>query len=483
MSSRRSLKWRIQIWHGTILAVVISVFATALYVQQRWSRLQNIDDELSAAVEVLSETLNARGKAGADPGFNGLGVPDTFAPRRYRDPHEAPFYIVWGESMKGSAIADASPHAPSHSVPSMSVRARPGSFHRFRNIGSYREAYTSGPRDTVILVGRDVRADMEDLWSLLLLLVAIGLTVFGLGLLGGWFLAMKAVAPIATISEVASDISEIDLGDRIDGSQMDSEFEQLATTLNQTFGRLETAFAQQTQFTSDASHELRTPLSVIRMHQELALSKDRSAGEYREALETCHYSTVRMTSLLESLLSLSRLDANGLELRRTEFDLKQLAEEATGNVRVLADAKETSIAVRGEPTLVVADRDRIGQVLTNLLTNAVTYSSDSSTVIVTVNSTADKSCVTVADTGPGIPKEHLDRIFDRFYRAESDRSREVGGSGLGLSICRTIIERHGGWISVESEVGVGSQFSFQLPLSTASTEENQPTLQSWRIRI
>jgi heavy metal sensor kinase len=312
-------------------------------------------------------------------------------------------------------------------------------------------------------VGRDLGPDLADIHNLLLLLTGIGCTVFALGLTGGWILSRRSVRPIRKISKVAAEISEQDLSARIDGSEMDLEFEELSTTLNDTFDRLETAFQQQVQFTADASHELRTPLSVIRMHQELALSKQRSAKEYRAALETCQRSTARMTSLVESLLSLSRLDANGQHLRLQKENLADIVDEVVQATRLLAKAKRISVRSETVPALINGDRGRLGQVLTNLITNAIAYTADGGLIEVSIAVDGDHVVTAVADSGEGIAEEHLSRIFDRFYRVESERSREIGGSGLGLAICKAIVEAHGGTILVESTVGAGSVFSVQLP--------------------
>jgi two-component system, OmpR family, sensor kinase len=499
----RSLRWRIQIWHAIILATVIVVFASAMYMQQRQSRFQTIDNELTAAVEVLVGKLQAAPPAALqsflfeeryeprtnrdDPGGErfenrrnertddrrdgqlreldklnaDLHLPNTFAGRRFRSANEEPYFVIWrddGVAAKTSAFASV-PVPPSINDYQDDRRQQ------LRDRDYFREAFALGPPGMVVLVGRDIGADMNDLSNLMWLLVGTGGVVFALGLAGGWLLSRNSVKPIEEITRVASDISERNLSDRIGATDMDSEFAALAGTLNATFARLESAFAQQAQFTADASHELRTPLSIIQMHHELALSKERTSDEYREVIATCQRATSRMNSLVESLLTLARVDADGLTLAVDRIDLAPVIGESIDHTQPLAAAKQIIVTPRLDSTFVSADRNRLAQVVTNLLTNAIAYSPQQSGILVSLEQDADDAIVTVADTGFGIPSEDLSNIFQRFYRVDKERSRDSGGSGLGLSICQTIVEAHGGSISVESQPGIGSTFRFRLPRS------------------
>jgi heavy metal sensor kinase len=472
----RSLRWRIQIWHAAILAVVIVAFAALMYWQQRRNRFQEIDSELSAAVEVLVGKLQAAPPSALQQLANGqtdsqdsedfqnlvdnLRVPETFAPRRVRHQFEAPYFAIFrddGSNILSTCLDD------SLAYPRTSREFDRDRGTWFRNRGEYREAYAVGPSATLVLTGRFIGKDLADLHRFLALVVGSGCVVFAIGLLGGWILSRKSIEPIGDISNVASEISAHDLGRRIDVSMMDSELAELATTLNDTFARLETAFQQQSQFTADASHELRTPLAVLRMHQELALSKPRTPEQYREAMETCQRATQRMTSLVESLMLLARFDSKESEPDKTNFDIASTIASVAQAVEPLAAARQIEITPDAQSAIVCADSEQIARVLTNLVTNAINYSSEGGAVRIRAQQTDQATRVTVADDGPGISAADAAKIFDRFYRVGQDRARDPGGSGLGLSICKSIIHSHGGSIGVDSEPGKGSSFWFTLP--------------------
>jgi two-component system, OmpR family, sensor kinase len=238
----------------------------------------------------------------------------------------------------------------------------------------------------------------------------------------------------------------------------------LAGVLNSTFARLEAAFAQQAQFTSDASHELRTPVSVILTQTQTALSRERPSSEYREALEACERAARRMRNLTESLLQLARLDAGQETMKRERFDLARIARECVEMVGPLAAERKIRIQSDLPPTECLGDHDRISQVVTNLLTNAIHFNRDQGEVHLSARAEADAVFFAVADTGQGIPAEDIPHLFERFYRAEKSRSRIQGRNGLGLAICKAIIDAHGGSIEVSSQPGVGSTFTVKLPL-------------------
>ena len=294
---------------------------------------------------------------------------------------------------------------------------------------------------------------------LALWLVAAGTTVLLLGLAGGWWVATRAIRPIEAISATAVKIAGGDLSHRINAADTDSELGRLAGVLNSTFARQEAAFAQQAQFTSDASHELRTPVSVILSQTQVALSRERPSSEYREALEACERAARRMRNLTESLLQLARLDAGQETMKRERFDLSRVVRDCVEMVRPLAT--ERGIQIQSDvPSLeCVGDAERIGQVVTNLLTNAIHFNREKGEVRLSARAEGDVVLLAVADTGQGIPAEDLPHLFERFYRADKSRSRIQGRNGLGLAICKAIMDAHGGGIEVSSQPGAGSTFT------------------------
>jgi signal transduction histidine kinase len=241
---------------------------------------------------------------------------------------------------------------------------------------------------------------------------------------------------------------------------------QLAAVLNRTFDRLDHAFNQQVQFTADASHELRTPLSVILTQVQLALSRERSGAEYRESLGICQRAAERMRSLVNALLDLARLEAGGFDLTREDCDLQRVAEEALELVAPLAAQKRAVLRRAIEPIRLKADGAKLGQVMVNLLQNAMQHNACGVEVSLSLQPSDGFAVVRVSDNGAGLPAEVLPRLFDRFYRVDQSRSSATGGSGLGLAICKAIVEAHGGAIRVESQPGTGTEFQVLLPLET-----------------
>jgi heavy metal sensor kinase len=341
-----------------------------------------------------------------------------------------------------------------------------------RTRGTNREAVRYGPFFTRLVVGKSLEPEYAELRRLAWLLAAAGAGVLVMGLAGGWVLSKRAVRPIGKITRVAEEVSASSLSQRIEMKEIPSEFASLASVLNDTFARLEAAFAQQVRFTADASHELRTPLSVIHTHAQLALSRERSAEEYKNTIATCLRASNRMKSLVDSLLLLASADAGRLTLDPQPFDLRDVVEECVALVAPLGEERRVEVRVepaagaaegRGGEAEVEADAARISQVIINLLSNGIRYNWEGGSVTASVSTDADFVVLSVADTGVGIPPEHQVHIFERFYRVDKARSREVGGSGLGLAICKNIVDAHGGTIGFESGKEGGTVFTVRLP--------------------
>lgn len=331
-----------------------------------------------------------------------------------------------------------------------------------RTRGEYREIIHAGLRGEWIIVGGSPAQVEAANRRLAWIFAGTGLGVLILGLGAGWILTGRAIRPIDDISETAARISTGNLDERIDHKHMDRELGALAAVLNETFGRLEASFERQKQFTGDAAHELRTPVTVILSQAQLALRGERDTAEYREALEACERAARRMRNLTESLLVLSRLDTDTEPLANTPVDLAEIARDGVELLQPLAH--EHSVTVRGDfasaPS--VGDRQRLGQILTNLVTNAFQHSSPGSEVHVTTSSNGSSVTLQVSDQGPGIPSKHLTHIFDRFYRTDDSRNRRSGGAGLGLAICKAIADAHHATLSVESTVGKGTTFTLRM---------------------
>ncbi len=400
-----------------------------------------------------------------------LRLPVALQPRDGDLPHDAAYFVVWRPN---GAVLKAVPDSPETKSLTMPViREAAADEIAYRPRGLVREAYGHGPQRTSILVGKPIGREMAELSSFAWRLAGSGGLALAIGLAGGWLISRGIVRPIAKIATTAEAISANNLSGRIDTPRLDSELVGLARVLNEMFSRLEAQFARQTRFTADASHELRTPVALLHSQIELALKRERSPEEYREALETCQRATSRMRSLLDGLLTLARADAGHLSLAFQHVALIELVEEVVD--QHLSDAERghvtLSTALPDEPVVVMGDPVFLSRVLANLLSNAIRHTAEGGTIQISLTiGTNREAILTVADTGCGIPVEDQSKIFERFYRADKARSRTSGGSGLGLAICKSIVDAHSGTISFTSRLRAGTTFVVHIPMLAAKDE-------------
>src|SRR3984957_1827655 len=305
-------------------------------------------------------------------------------------------------------------------------------------------------------------ARFEELAVAPLLAVPIVLALAGLG---GYLLAKRALAPLEQMTSHAEEITSERLHERLPTGEVDDELGHLARVFNNLLARLEQSFEQLRRFTADASHELRTPLTAIRSVGEVALQKDGTREEYRDTIGSMLEEVNRLTELVDSLLTISRADAGRIQLHPTVFSAMDLAREAAGLFEVLIEEKDQRITVAGhEGITVTGDRVFLRQALVNIIHNAVKFSPAGGAIAVRVHEeSAGGIRVEVSDSGPGIGREHSEKIFDRFYRVDESRSREAGGAGLGLSIALWAVRVHGGDIHMLSTQGRGCTFQICLP--------------------
>jgi heavy metal sensor kinase len=316
---------------------------------------------------------------------------------------------------------------------------------------------------------------------LLTLLLAAPVAILA-ALVGGALLARRAIRPVEQIAATAQRITAQSLNERIDLSEADVELERLAESFNQMVTRLENSFNQIRQFTADASHELRTPLTILKGETQVALRGPLSADECKRVLRSRGEELERMARIVDDLLTLSRADSRAAELDFQTVDLSDLVIESCERLRSYAEAGLLSLVVEDvAPVEVRGDGVRLRQMIRNVLENAIKYTPEGGEIKVRLSQEGEDCCkLTIADTGIGIPADSLPRIFDRFYRVDKARSRERGGSGLGLSIVKWVVEAHEGTISVESERGKGSVVTIVLALDSPMKISSDAHLGKWR---
>jgi len=301
------------------------------------------------------------------------------------------------------------------------------------------------------------------------LLIFAGLMLLAASAVGYW-LSRRALAPVDALTRTARSISGVNLSSRLERLNTGDEVQRLSDTLNEMLGRIETAFLRVSQFTADASHELRTPISLIRTEAEIALRKLRDPAEYQEALSHILHEAERTSALVEKLLSLAREDAGreSLDMRRLDLGdtVREVANDwhhvmATHQLRFTENLAAREVCIAG-------DKTAVSRLLNILLDNAVRYTPSTGSVELALETKDETAVIAVRDSGIGISNEDRHRIFERFYRADKARSRELGGAGLGLAIAQWIVEQHRGSITVVSSPGKGSEFIVELPMSPAN---------------
>jgi two-component system OmpR family sensor kinase len=504
MKISKSIKWRLQIWYGLILVAVLAGFGFTAYHLESNQQFDRIDNELHRRIGALANSLHH--PPPHHPGFDfDRPPPDQMdqPPDRDRpelhenassgnrpppafhlspedahffdasDPHAFYFKITHLSMHGDTEIASstnfpkepAQVHYPSPMPENMMTPPqsppRPPLVETYKN---YRETSEMLPSGDLIQIGCSITPELHELKITALRLAVFGGVILLFGLAGGWWFVGRALRPISEISSAATKISGGNLSERINVAEAESELGQLANVLNSTFARLETAFAQQRQFASDAAHELRTPVAVILTQTQATLNRERDAAGYKQTLEACQRAAQRMRKLIESLLALARLDAGQEVLKHLPFDLSKTVDESITLVKPLALERGIKIIAELEPLEISGDSERLAQVATNLLANAIQYNQPDGEVRVTLKSENGLAVLTVTDSGQGISAEDLPRVFERFYRADKSRTG-AGNTGLGLAICQAIVTAHAGTIEVSSQEHMGTTFTVRLPVT------------------
>jgi signal transduction histidine kinase len=282
---------------------------------------------------------------------------------------------------------------------------------------------------------------------------------------GVWWITRKSLKPLQDVADAAEEIHAKTLSQRLPQPAAQDEIGRLVLVLNDTFDRLERSFSQATRFSSDASHELKTPLTIMRGEIESALQTGSCSPETESLLDSLLDQTQRLSSITDKLLLLSRADARALTLKKEAVDFSAMSHDLVEDAEILGKQRKITTKAEISPVVIVwADKSYVRQALLNLLDNAVKYNVESGAVSISLTKSGSLAMFRIANTGQEIPKDRANRIFERFYRAETSRGGDVVGAGLGLSICREIVLAHGGRIWLERpEVG-WTAFVFTLPV-------------------
>jgi two-component system, OmpR family, sensor kinase len=469
-----SLRSRLALWYGGVTGVVVLLVTLLTYALHTRAHYDDLDHMLAgAAAHVAAEYLSATtpedrlGYVQTPPSpavvlrvYEGLHL--LFAsPEAVLAPAADPWEVMEGSrEIPVDPLVDAAPSfAP--------IEYEVGAFGLAVGTDGQRWRLYAMPLagDEVLLAATPldrVDASAERFRQLVPLLTALGATA---GLLAGCLVAGSALRPVAVMTATADRIARSrDFEHRVPEASAQDELGELASTFNAMLASLEESYRSQKQFVADASHELRAPLTAIQGNLELVRRHPTmAAAEREEAINEASREASRLSMLVADLLSLARADS-GMPLRHERLELDRVLLEAVAQSHHLARGQSLEVAAP-HPVQVVGDRDRLKQLILIVLDNALKYTPPGGKVSVSLQVTGNKALLEVQDTGIGINREDLPRVFERFFRADPARQRDKGGTGLGLPIARWIVDQHGGAIKLASSPGRGTRAVITMPVS------------------
>lgn len=486
----RSIRWRLTFGYALALILTMVAFGATLYLAQQRASLRSFDKRLEQRLQLEAE-LSARY---LDESHRVLGplVSYTRSVRGAPDslPTLEPTIASYFESIQDYLVladregrvlfsTDAASALPIASFERLGgllqpppTEVRRGSITFDPRTGPARYLVLpitgAGPELAAVLVAAPTSTTLLDVEALLSSMLVIAPLILGTSLLLGYWVAGRNLRPLgAMVSELEAMRDGQSLHRRLAVERSGDEVARLGAAVNRMIERLERSFAALHRFTAEASHELKTPLMVLRAGVERALRNPGTPPESLQALDEALDQVNWMAELMDSLLTLARADEGRLPLAVEDFDLRELLAEASETASMLAENAALSVqsSMPEVPVPVQADRNRIRQLLLNLVTNAVKYTPAGGEVAIGLEAQPENVVLTVADSGIGIAAGDLPHIFDRFWRADPARSRagESPGTGLGLAITKWVAEAHGGTITVQSRPGRGTLFTVTLP--------------------
>ena len=463
----KSIRSRLTAWYILLLGIILILFSVFLNYFLSKRLYESVDNSLTVSATVVATSAVMKFNRSPLPGL------DQFFEQFMGAGNLNKFYRIYdgsGNIGSRSNNIDASKFPLSQEAYADALSGT-NSYETFLVDGKHPIRVITMPilREkklvNLVQVGTSLEAVKETLRNLRIFLFTAVPSVLVFATLFARFLARRALKPISKIIKTARDIGQgQELSQRIPVFKVQDELGQLALTFNEMMDRLENSFAQMRQFSSDASHELRTPLTVLQGQNELVLSKLRDPKEYQEVIISNLEEIKYMSKVLEDLFVLSRSDENQVLLNYKRMDLRDLVEEVCRHAEILAEEKDISIVIAFlEQVKINGDEVRLRQMVWNILHNGIKYTQPGGELKVSLLEESGFALLSIQDTGIGIPEKDLPFIFDRFYRVDKARSKDEGGSGLGLSICRHIAEAHKGKIEVESKPGLGTRFKIHIP--------------------
>jgi two-component system, OmpR family, sensor kinase len=458
----RTIRFRLTLWYCLALAFVMLASGFLIYgiVHQRLMR--HHDEPLRQLAIAVQHILNEQEDC------------HMLTPEQTKTLNQLGSVILFHDVEGGHEVFYQSPEASSHptapTINTLGWSSVPSPvFETMQNHGkpwrvlSWPYQARSGRRGVIRLMQDlgDIQATLRNLRLTLLLLIPAGIA---LSALGGYWLSGKALAPVDHVTRMAQEIEAHHLDRRLPHPGAEDEIGRLVETLNHMIGRLETSFTAMKRFTADASHELRSPLATMRNTIDVVLERPRSGEEQQAAIESLGEDVDRLRKIVEDLLLLARADAGRLVMQKEPVRLDLLARDLVETYEPRAE--EASIALKSSasgPVEVLGNERWLYQLLGNLIDNALKFTPPNGTITVSVTTIPTLALLTVKDTGPGIPIESLDRVFERFYQVDPSRTHR-SGAGLGLAITAWIAESHGGRIRASNNPEGGACFTVELPL-------------------
>jgi heavy metal sensor kinase len=468
----RSLRFRITAWYAALLAGALVLFGASIYLgleRYLYSNLQQTLAEESGTIEtqLLSQHPFKR------PGWLQSEIEESFTPEAnghfIRVTEEGSGVVFVSGTPKDGSFDPARIPLPGSEQQQRPRRVRQKDGHSLLIVSSHYSApdgtryiTESGFSNRQIEVVLDGLLVTFGIYMPFLVLVAV---------MSGYWLMRRSLQPVDEITKRAEGITSSNLSERLPVIKTGDELERLSTALNRMIARLDEAFQHIHRFSADASHELRTPLTILQLELEGLAQNSRLDPALADQVGSALEETGRMSHIVENLLTISRLDAGELKMDKIQLDLGELASSITDQMKLLADEKSINLRCHtSENVYVEGDRPRLQQVIVNLVDNAIKYTQQGGTVEVSVRQSANRAILEVSDNGTGIPACAIPHVFERFFRTDKARSRDLGGAGLGLAIVKSICSAHTAEIAVSSHEGRGSCFTVELPLLVDSSE-------------